>query len=155
MNNPCPQCPWRKANQGKRHFGSFYSKANLNRLWNQVRRGGKPQGCHLTDPSHPDHIKAGCSPDALTRECPGSVILILREIRAMAKLAALPNHIDQQAIDTYLKRRKLGLTNQGIVYWLISRYQFGGAPLIGEPKLPEVDANDPEIDLPDYLKEKA
>jgi hypothetical protein len=153
MNNPCPQCPWRTANHGKRHFGGFYSKANLTRLWNQVRGGGAPQSCHLTDPSHADHIKAGCSQDAQARECPGSVILILRELRSMANAGDEPNIIDVQAIDAYLKRRRKGLKKTGILYWLVSRYHMGGVPVLGGPKLPEVDEADPEIDLPDYLKE--
>lgn len=150
-NNPCPQCPWRKVNQGKRHFGGFYSKANITRLWNQIRKGGAPQGCHLTDPSHPDHVRAGCPADAQARECPGSVILIRREIRDIAQMGAEKNYIDDQAIDAYLKKRKTGLTNKGILYWLILRYQFGGTPL-GDRPLPDVNEDDVDIDLPAYLK---
>jgi hypothetical protein len=155
MNNPCPQCPWRKANQGKRHFGSFYSKANLTRLWNQIRRGGGQQTCHLTDPSHPDHVRAGAPESAEVRECPGSVILILREIRRISDCGDNPNHVDNKAIDGYLKARRKGLTKTGILYWVVSRYQLGGVPMFGGPKLPEVEERNPEIDLPDYLKEAA
>ncbi len=119
MNNPCPQCPWRTSNQGKKHFGGFYRKANLTRLWNQIRRGnGGGQTCHMTDPSHPDHIKAGCPEDAQMRECPGSIILVMRELSAMASMGAAPGerHIDDQAVTTYLRTRKGGLTKTGVLW---------------------------------------
>lgn len=150
-NNPCPQCPWRTANQGKRHFGSFYTKTNLTRLWNQIRKGGAPQGCHLTDPSHPDHIQAGCAEDSTARECPASVILVLREMDTMCKLGETPGLIDVQAVEAYLSKRRRGLTRNGIAYWALARWKFGGT-ILGEQKLPKVDREDPDIDLPAYLK---
>ena len=72
----CPRCPWRIANHGKRTPGGFYTKKNLQRLWSQVRRGLKPQSCHMTDPSHPDHVAAGAPLSAQVHECPGSVALV-------------------------------------------------------------------------------
>lgn len=152
LNNACPQCPWRLANQGKRHFGSFYTKQNLTRLWGQIRKGGKPQGCHLTDPSHPDHVLAGCAPEASPRECPGSVILVLREAKQLSLLGECPPVINQQAIDKYKGLRRKGLTRNGLLYWLLQRIQFGGVPFIGDEKLPNVNVGDPEIGLPEYLK---
>ena len=79
---PCEQCPWRIANHGRRHPGGFYRKDNLRRLWNQIRKGGRLQSCHPTDPGHADHrTYAGAKPGAKPLECIGSVILILREMR--------------------------------------------------------------------------
>ena len=148
----CKQCPWRLSNQGKRHFGSFYTKKNLTRLWNQIRRGGGMQSCHLTDPSHPDHLTAGCHRDAETRECPGSVLLVLNEVRQhMADETGL---VSKQAIERYQKerRRRWGLTKSGILYWVVQRIQLGGKPMFGGPKLPEVEADD-GVGLPVYLRE--
>lgn len=137
MRRPCEHCPWRIANHGKPTPWGFYRAANLSRLWNQIRRGGHPQGCHPTDPSHPDHVAAGAKPGATPQECPGSVILVYREFE---KLEAFGNGtITNQAISTYLKTEKTGLTKSGNAYWLIDRYKFGGVPFFGGPKMPEVD----------------
>lgn len=148
LKRPCEQCPWRLENQGKRHFGSFYSKKNLTRLWNQVRRGEGIQSCHMTDPSHPDHIRAGTKATAEPRECPGSVIVVRREIEQMANAA---HEVTHAGVTAYLKNRKRGLTKQGVLFWVISRLQMGGVPFIGGPKLPDVD-NDPAVGLPESLR---
>lgn len=151
LKNPCPQCPWRTSNQGKRHFGHFYTKVNLRRLWNQIRKGGGMQSCHLTDPQHPDHIAAGCKEDSVARECPGSVILVLREV---AKMANEKNVVDTPGMEAYQKsRKKYGLTKSGLRYWLIERIQMGGVAFFGGPKLPEVNVDDAEIGLPEDLRE--
>lgn len=145
---PCDQCPWRLKNQGKKHKFGFYTKANLKRLWNQIRRGGGSQSCHLTDPSHPDHVAAGAKAGAVAQECPGSVIVVLQEIRKMAD--------EKGVINTsvpYLKSRKKGLTKNGILWWVVSRMKLGGVPFMGGPKLPDVDESDPEIGLPEELRE--
>ncbi len=139
---PCAQCPWRLSNQGKRHRFGFYTKANLRRLWNEVRGGGLPQSCHPTDPTHPNH---GAKPDSKPQECSGSVIVVLREVRKMADDKGV---IDTPGVDRHLKTRRKGLTKNGIFYWVVSRMQMGGVPVIGGPKLPVVDENDPEIGLP-------
>jgi hypothetical protein len=151
LTKPCAQCPWRLSNHGKRHFGSFYTKANLNRLWNQVRGGGRAQSCHLTDPQHPDHIAAGAKPDAKPRECPGSVILVVREMRKLEKFGG--GEITKEAMIAYAKARKKGLTKNGMLYWLIQRVQFGHVPMLGGPPLPSVDEKDMEIGLPEELRE--
>ena len=119
MTKPCDQCPWRIANHGRRHSGHFYTQKNLRRLWNQVRRGGRAQGCHLTDPSHPDHVAAGCSPDAKPQECLGSVALVVRELEHMQSLA--PGDVITMAhVTKYLRQspRRLGLTREGLMWWL-------------------------------------
>lgn len=149
LTKPCAQCPWRRANQGKRHAFSFYTKANLRRLWNQVRGGGAAQSCHLTDPTHPDHIAAGCKPISEARECPGSVIVVLREVGKMANAEKV---IEDGGIARYLRERKKGLTKRGILYWVVQRIQMAGVPFLGGVKLPEVDVDDEEIGLPPELE---
>lgn len=147
---PCDQCPWRLANQGKKHKFGFYTMTNLRRLWKQVRGGGQAQSCHLTDPSHPDHVAVGAKPGATVRECPGSVILVLREIRQLADDKGVVG--DKLLLDRYRKTRRKGLTTTGIFYWIVQRMQFGGVPMVGGEKLPEVDEKDPEIGLPEELR---
>lgn len=150
MQNPCKQCPWRTENQGEASPGGFYTKANLTRLWGQIRRGGHAQSCHLTDPSHPDHLLAGCKPDSKPQECPGSVILVKRELAIMASFSPDQRTIDDAGVKAYLKLRRGGLTKFGILYWLVDRVTFGGQPFIGGPALPET-ADDPAIGLPKHL----
>ena len=120
MRLPCDACPWRVANHGKRHKHGFYTKRNLQRLWNQIRRGGGVQSCHPTDPGHPDH---GAKPDSKAQECGGSVILVTRELRRLAMLSGDPNHIDGKYIPAYLalSRVNKGLTTTGLMYYLLSR----------------------------------
>jgi hypothetical protein len=149
LKKPCVQCPWRLSNQGKRHFGGFYTKVNLRRLWNQVRGGGRAQSCHLTDPSHPDHIKAGAKVNGGAVECPGSVILIRRELRQMADADGV---IGKEGLQRYQKTRKKGLTKHGILYWIVQRVQLAGVPMAGGLPLPEVDDSDKEIGLPSFLE---
>ena len=145
LTRPCAQCPWRISNQGKRHAFGFYTKANLTRLWNQLRGGGKPQSCHLTDPSHPDHVAVGARADAKAKECPGSVIVVLREVRLMANADGL---IDDAGLAKYRATQCRGLTKQGILYWVIQRMQMAGVPFFGGTALPDVDQDDLEIGRP-------
>ncbi|MCI0526393.1 MAG: hypothetical protein L0Y56_02925 [Nitrospira sp.] len=145
---PCEQCPWRLTNHGKKHKFGFYTKANLRRLWKQIRGGGGVQSCHLTDPSHPDHIAVGAKEGAQAQECPGSVIVVLKEVKKMAVAGVVTG----DGTKRYLKTRKRGLTKAGILYWVVSRIQLGGTPFLGGPKMPDV-LDDPEIGLPEYLRE--
>lgn len=150
LKRACEQCPWRLANQGKKHAYKFYTMANLKRLWSQIRKGGAQQSCHLTDPSHPDHIASGCKETAVARECPGSVIVVTREIKRMA---TADNTITPELATRYsAERKRHGLTKQGMRYWLIDRIQFGGVPFFGGPKFPDVE-DDPAIGLPEQLRE--
>lgn len=153
MQKPCKQCPWRTENQGKASPGGFYTKQNLTRLWSQIRKGGHAQSCHLSDPSHPDHLAAGCKPDSQPQECPGSVMLVKRELAVMQALSTDGETIDDAGVKTYLKQRRGGLTKLGVLYWLVDRIMFGGQPFIGGKKLPEV-SDDPAIGLPKHLCQK-
>ena len=149
MKQPCEQCPWRTSKQGKRSSGGFYTKRNLHRLWGQIRRGGAMQSCHLTDPSHPDHLAAGAPANAHPQECLGAVVIVRREIERMAHDGA----IDDETIRGYLNAYRHGLTKEGILYWVLQRLQFGGTPFGRGATLPKVDASDPAIGLPEWLSE--
>lgn len=151
MKTACAQCPWRLANQCKKPDPlKFYTKSNLNRLWGLIRRGGNGQSCHLTDPSHPDHVKAGAPENATAQECPGSIIVVMREVERLADGATQiePEHLDRYLAD----RKRHGLSKQGLAYWLVSRLQMGGT-ILGGPKLPFVDVKDAEVGLPEHLRE--
>lgn len=111
---PCAACPWRVANHGKRHKHSFYTKRNLRRLWNQVRKGGGIQSCHPTDPGHPDH---GAKEDSTALECAGSVILVTRELR---NLQRLESH-GKEAFPMYKALYGRGLTMEGVFYHAVAR----------------------------------
>jgi hypothetical protein len=116
----------------------------VQRLWNGIRRGN-PQSCHPTDPNHPDHIAAGAKPGSEPQECPGAVILVLRECETMARYGRDGNTVDDQAITRYLRAHKDGLTKSGILYWVVQRIQFGGVPFFGGAKLPQVDIREEGI----------
>lgn len=150
VEKPCSQCPWRKSNQGKRTPWGFFTAKNLRRLWNQIRSGGRPQSCHLTDPSNLDHVAAGAPANAKPKECPGSVILVLREVQRVVDIAA-GEPIEPEHIDQYLKERPKGLKKKGLLYWMIARIQMGKMPFMSEGELPEVDVADVEIGLPAIL----
>ena len=148
-SSPCSACPWRITNHGKKNEWGFYTKANVRRLWNQIRgadRSGEchPQSCHPTDPGHPDHIAAGAKPGSVPKECPGSVILVYRELEKL-KAIADGKTIQPEHVDVYLKRHKDGLTKRGLLYWMMERMVYGGVPFIGGPKLPAVDVNEEGI----------
>ena len=107
------------------------------------------QSCHLTDPSHPDHVAVGAKESAKALECPGSVIVVLREIGTMANAEGV---IDGSTFPAYFKRRKKhGLTKTGILYWCVSRMQMGGVPFLGGPKMIEVE-DDPAVGLPENME---
>ena len=102
-SGPCDDCPWRKSNHGKRHPGGFFRKNNLQRLWNQIRKGGGMQTCHPTDPSHPDHCTCGGAKKGSTeQECAGSVVLITRELRHADRLGREEPVINMNGATLYL-----------------------------------------------------
>jgi hypothetical protein len=90
----------------------------------------------------------GAKPGASAQECPGSVVVVLREVKRMADDKGT---VTSEGVQRYLQERKRGLTKAGIFYWVISRMQMGGVPMVGGAKLPAV-ADDPEIGLPKWLE---
>ena len=124
----CDQCPWRVANQGRRTRQGIYTKANLTRLWNQVRRGGAVQSCHLTDPTHRDHIALGANPERQKppEECLGAVILVCRELEHIKTLSTDTTDADELTVlgvQTYWRdRARRGLTQSGILFHTLLRH---------------------------------
>ena len=103
---PCQGCPWRIPNWGKPTKGGFYTKRNLLRLWNSLRRGGRPQSCHMTDTSHPDHLAAGAR-DRVDgpHECPGSLVVVQRELNRLLELSD-GDMVDGTGVARYLAETK-------------------------------------------------
>lgn len=153
---PCAQCPWRLTNQCKSSPGGFYTKRNLRRMWNQLRRGGNRQSCHLTDPGHIDHIAAGAPFNATPQECPGSAILIVRELKRILSSVHIGDDgvVSTEALVEYLRDKSpQRLLRTGILYWGVQRAgPLAGIPFVGEKPLPIVDDSDPEIGLPEWLQ---
>jgi hypothetical protein len=103
---PCAACPWRTANQGKRHPMGWYTKANLQRLWAGMRRG-EDMTCHPTDPDNP--VPPGSTPvrpGAVTIECAGSLILKQREVMRFQDLAHA--HPDEDPFRLYRDGTRAG-----------------------------------------------
>ncbi len=151
---PCEHCPWKTCNPGKRTPWGFYTKRNLTRLWNQIRKAsGREvgQSCHPTDPKHEDHIAAGAKEGSVPQECAGSIILVFREINKLGNSAA-GDVIGKEHLAAYAaNEKKFGLTKRGILHWVIGRWQLGGTPFGSGPKLPDVDIDDPTVSKPEYL----
>jgi hypothetical protein len=148
LSVPCATCPWRLANQGKPHRFGWFTKANLTRLWNQIRKGGGAQSCHKTDPQHPEHVACGAKPGSKALECPGSVIVVLRELR---RIGGKDGEVTAGKVDAYMKARKKGLTRQAVLYWMLSRMTLGNT-IMGDGPLPTVDDKDAAVGLPKFLE---
>lgn len=137
----CKACPWRLANQGKRHPDGWYTKANLRRLWAGLRRG-EDMSCHPTDPANPvsdqareqGYREAPAHSDV--RECVGSVLLRQREMVLLDR-----NYDNDMA--SYRSRRPRGLTKEGIAAVAL-RAALGGT-ILGGARMPRPDLNDTEI----------
>lgn len=136
---PCLPCPWRLANQGRRHPDGWYTARNLARLWAGLRRG-EDMSCHPTDWRNEISDAAAAAgyrpaPDtAQIRECVGAHILKQREFM-LAQGAPTPGD--------YMRGRPKGLTLRGLML-LVQRAMFGGTALGGAP-LPKPDLNDPDV----------
>lgn len=142
----CAQCPWRLTNQGKPHPDGFYLLSNLRRLLTGLRNG-ESNSCHLTDPSHPDHVKAGARVDSKALECAGAIVLVRREL---AELANPSREITAESAKHYEEQRRGGFTRRGIVKWTVERIAFAGVPFLGGRPIPEVE-DDAAIGLPAKL----
>ena len=156
LTQPCAQCPWRRANHGKRHFAGFYTKRNLRRLWNQIRRGGGRQSCHITDPGHPDHVRAGAKEDRGKKkpeECFGSLIIVQRELRRRLVGDGDGDTVMPEDIDRYISLySRRGLTKMGLAYYLLSRQMdppFGDGRMM---LIPDAILDDPAYGLPKELQ---
>ena len=155
VQQPCAECPWRTANHGRRDPRKFYTKRNLQRLWNQIRKDGGVQSCHPTDPQHPDH---GAKPDSKPQECAGSIVLITREMRIAGNMAGAKDELTPESSEAYLRisNERKGLTRQGLLYHCLMRptpRPFGeGNPL---PAVPTDLLNADWIGRPDETHRQA
>lgn len=140
----CMECPWRTANQGKKHPDGWYTKKNLQRLWAKMRRGDA-MTCHPTDPRTPLHGKVRAK--VQTRECSGIIVLVGREYKLYERLAAVEGATIEEAFTKYRTTRPFGLTRMGLVNYAM-RVAFPGTPVIGGKELPKQDINDPDIGYP-------
>lgn len=146
---PCAQCPWRTSNQGKRHPGGWYTKANLRRLWVGMRRG-EAMTCHPTDPNNP--VPDGVKPapeNAQTIECAGALILQQRELRRFEAICRELPEGDTGALKLYRKAHPRGLTREGLIL-MAQRIMFGGTPLSTRPSMPFTDLDQP-VGHPDLV----
>ena len=151
---PCAECPWRTKNQGKRHPDGWYSRANLKRLWNKLRRG-EMMSCHPTDPRNPvsDKALAGGSikakEGAQVRECAGALILQQRELMIYQEVAHQHENDPQQSMPAYRQARPRGLTKDGFQA-MIERYLVGGSVMGGgKPVMHTPDLNNAEVSHPE------
>lgn len=140
MLSPCAQCPWRKSNQGKPHPDGWYSKANLLRLWNGLRSGDAPgMTCHPTDPTNP--LPEGWKEvpkETERRECAGSLILIIRELKVLEK---------EQENYRKISPGRRGLTPEGIAHWVLGRIKFAGTIMGTGTAIPNI-ADDQDVCRP-------
>lgn len=122
MAKPCPDCPWRKSNQGKPHPHGWYSRRNLRRLWAGLRSGKAPgMTCHPTDPDNlvPEGHR-GAPEGSRPKECAGALLLVQRELRKLEKTP-----------ERYLKENRDGLTRSGVAFWALERCVLANTPFGG------------------------
>lgn len=143
----CQACPWRLENQGKRVTGGWYSKANLKRLWNGLRRGER-MSCHPTDPRMADEVGPASfrpAPDGTKpKECTGALIVVHREFMRMQEQV-----LERGTLRDYIRERPFGLTATG-VHRIIDDELLGGrlTVALGGKRAPKPDLRDPAIGYP-------
>jgi hypothetical protein len=152
---PCANCPWRLSNQGKRHPSGWYTKRNLRRLWQGLKRG-EAMSCHPTDPNNPvgpEDEAAGHrpAPEGMDpRECAGALVLVQREVEVFQAVARQRDEEEPGAKDglrAYRRLRPRGMTQEGLAE-VVSRVLFGGTPF-GGADMTTPDLNDADIGHPD------
>jgi hypothetical protein len=123
FQSPCKTCPWRRENQGKPTPEGWYSDENLERMWDELRRGRR-MTCHATDPDvyAAPHERPSSLGDH-THECAGALVLQQRELVLLDDL--IQSDPTSPGLTTYLKKRPDGLTVSGVAA-LMDRYLFGG-----------------------------
>lgn len=114
--SPCSECPWRLANQGRRSKNAFYTKTNLRRLWNGLRRGER-MTCHPTDPRMVEFEGYEKTIDRTnTYECTGAVILVQREATKFQDQCLAAQAIGaRDGLRRYLRAHPRGLLRDGIL----------------------------------------
>lgn len=143
----CSHCPWRIGNQGKRTTDGFYSKANLQRLWNGMKQG-EQMSCHPTDPRMNEFESAPrVRDDATTHVCAGATILLQREYMRFQELMQADGEMG------YRRYRGLGgprLTRDAL-FQVAMRASVRVSNLIisasGKPDLEDLDVQYPPLGI--------
>ena len=111
----CAHCPWRLANQGKRHPHGFYSKKNLQRLWAGMRRGER-MSCHPTDSRMAEF--EGYEQTAVREtmhECAGYLILVQRELAKFGHICKQREKLGlKDGYAVYRREHPMGLLREGL-----------------------------------------
>jgi hypothetical protein len=137
---PCKHCPWRLSNQGKRHQHGFYTKANLRRLWNGLRRGER-MTCHPTDPAMAEFEGyEGTAERHVTHECAGAQILVQREIDRAQR--CIPEG-GGDGYRPYRAKHPMGLLRGGLLEH-ISTHIFAGT-FLGGLRPTKVNLNEKDV----------
>lgn len=127
---PCSACPWRTENQGKPNAHGFYTKGNLRRLWNGLKRGER-MTCHPTDPEMAEFEGYEKTADReRTHECAGAQTLVQRELAYFGQAAkdVEAGREDGPAFSLYKRRRgPAAMTRAGLAEH-VSAALFGGTP---------------------------
>lgn len=143
----CSECPWRISNHGKKHPGKWYSKTNLNRLWNGLR-DGVDMSCHPTDTRMNEWPWRPVPEGVTAHECTGGLIVKQREfMKFQAFVLRFPSATAGKVLRWYHAENPRGMTRYGLMM-LVERAIFGGVPMIGGLKMSKPDLNDPEIGHP-------
>lgn len=170
---PCKTCPFLRANYGKPNPEGYdpnpeagqydwYTKKNLLRIWNELRRG-EAMVCHDTDPNASFYGGKDSKP-GIERVCIGSLAVIYRHAKAYEKITLQhPSWTFAKVFSAYRKKAgKYPMTREGIRTWLL-RIFFGntkspfGLPLPTSLEKKGADAcgfpwEDPCIDKPLGIK---
>lgn len=96
-------------------YHDWYSKKNLMRLWNGLRRG-EAMVCHATDPQANDY-GGKPAPKGHDRLCVGQLILIHRHLKLLERTASFAAYRNGAG--------KYPLTKEGLGRW-VERILFGG-----------------------------
>lgn len=119
----CATCPWRKANQENPPANlpkEWYTRKNLDRLWNGVRTGKTPNHiCHALDPDAKDYggpEKSG----GVKQVCAGMTFLLIQEVNAMNAAGTLKG---------YQEAREKPLSKRGALV-VLEQSVFGGYPTV-------------------------
>lgn len=145
---PCAHCPWRLSNAGRENQHGFYTKSNLRRLWNGLRKGNR-MTCHPTDP----HMSgfAGYEVTAgreVTHECAGAAIMVQRELHHFQECAKAAEAESRDDGFARYKRLRGGaaMTRDGLIY-AVQVLLFGHVPPpFGEGLATrQMGLNDPDV----------
>lgn len=155
---PCQECPWRRSNADRpapEPYEDSYTRDHHVRCWRDVAVGSLSV-CHLT--AGPEQFPMGSDPrwveggykavpeNVRNRECAGSVIAALREVRRV---------IAAGSIDRYVAENPQGMTAPTAAKWLkrLEGEPVDQWPELRQPNLAEAEIIDPSRESdPDFIE---